>query len=70
MPSAALCPKCNTLPEVNTKKVGLKYLCSIHCGRLGCKYYYPIVCTAFSKEKAINKAVKRWNEWVRGKEIE
>ena len=61
---AKRCPLCGIFPEIRTKKTGLTHFCSINCPNIGCKYFYPIVYTAWTKDKAKEKAISHWNERV------
>lgn len=58
-----LCPRCNKLPNVKVTH-GLRYMCVMSCGTLGCKLYYPIITLGFNKEKTMKKAAERWNAAV------
>ena len=66
MPSVKLCPRCNQLPTVKFKRSGFMHLCIVSCANLGCHFFYPIVMTSmYSDEKAMEKAINRWNEKVK-----
>lgn len=59
-----LCPRCNVLPNVRVNKHFLKWTCVVHCNTLGCKLYYPIITSGFSKDKVMNRAAAAWNNAV------
>lgn len=61
-----VCPKCKKLPTVQTKKGLLRWTCTMYCHTLGCNLYWPIIETAFSEDRAKQKAADRWNEEVKG----
>lgn len=66
MPSVKLCPRCNQLPTVKFERSGFMHLCVVSCANLGCPFFYPIVMTSmYSDEKAMQKAIDRWNEKVK-----
>ena len=58
------CPKCNELPLVKIKHGLLMHQCTISCKKLGCAFYWPIIETGFSEQKALDKATNTWNKTV------
>lgn len=64
MPTTKICPRCKQLPNIRESHSFLQYSCTIYCHNIGCKYFYPVVGVAFSKQKAMDKAVKLWNERI------